>query len=295
MTATAIADNAAMTPMGEASGMPAQLSFPLAANAQVGKLQFVLIDSTGNASLADDATPNQICAGFGFPDELSATSATAALAVARVSQRWAVHAAPSTIANDGFTAADVGTPFYIADGNTPGKLSNSGGKNRSLGGLVVGLAQVGETAVRIWCGPIAQAVARATLMANSKDGAWYQISDGAASTTTAEVGMSREKMHGVAIGVDYTGDAVAADNTDYVTATVSKRDGAGGAAVVMATYDSRAANQGAATAFVPMPFALSVVAGALNLLETDVVTLTVTKSGAGKALRGSIKLSQKVI
>src|SRR5580765_644615 len=115
--------------MGENSAMPAQLSFPLAASAVVGKLQFVLINpTTGDCSLADDATPNQICGGYGFPDEASASSGTAGQAVARVSQRWAVHATPSTLSNDGFTKADSCVPFWIADGNTPGKLSNAGGK-----------------------------------------------------------------------------------------------------------------------------------------------------------------------
>lgn len=296
MTATAIQNNAAMTPMSENTGIPARLSFPLKANEQVGKLQFVLIDpATGNAFLADDATPHMISAGYGFPDELSSTSTTAGQAVARTDQRWATHATPSTIANDGFDQTDVTTPFYIADGNTPGKLSNSGGKDRSLGGLVIGVAQPGESAIRIWTGPIAQLLARAALVVNAASGAEYQIADAAANTATTEVAISRKAWHGLVTGVTYTGDAVAASNADYVTVTISKRDGAGGAAVVIATYDSRAANQGAATQHVPMNFALSGVAGALNLLETDIVTITVTKTGAGQALRGTIRLLEKVI
>ena len=163
----------------------------------------------------------------------------------------------------------------------------------SLGGLVFGLA-VDSTPVA-WCGPVASLLARSQLVANAVNGGAYQIADAAASTTTAETAMTRPKMHGVVTAVEYVGGAIAANNTDYVTITISKRDGAGGGATVVATYDSRAANQGAATAFVPMAFALSAVNGALNLLETDVLTVTVAKGGAGKAVVGSIRVVQKVI
>lgn len=296
MTATAVQTNAVLEPMSESTGIPARLSFPLKANEQIGKLQFVLIDpATGNAFLADDATPHMISGGFGFPDELSATSTIAGQAIARVDQRWAVHGSPSTGVGDGFDQTDVATPFYIADGNTPGKLSNSGGKDRSLGGLVIGVAQPGQNDIRIWTGPIAQLLARAALVVNAASGAKYQIADAAAGTVTTEVAIDRNAWHGLVTGVTYTGDAVAADNGNYVTVTISKRDGAGGAAVVIATYDSRAANQGAATQHIPMAFALSAVAGALNLLETDIVTITATKTGAGQALRGTIRLAEKVI
>ena len=74
MTILAPQQNGATSPLGEGA-IPPQLDFPLAANAQAGKLQFITIDpSTGLASPADDNTPGQIAAGVQFPDELSATS-----------------------------------------------------------------------------------------------------------------------------------------------------------------------------------------------------------------------------
>ena len=111
---------------------------------------------------------------------------------------------------------------------------------------------------------------------------------------TAERAIPSSKIHGLVSAIQFVGAAVAADNTDYVTITVSKRDGAGGAAVVLGTYDSRAANQGAVTAFVPAAFSLSAVAGALNVLETDIITLTVAKGGAGKTLTGAFRVITKV-
>lgn len=293
MTATAQL-NGAWTPVSDHNAIPGWIARPLAANAQVGKGQLVTVDpATGYASLNDGTVPSQIAGGVGDFAELSDFSSTAGAAAARLTERWFYGLAASTLSNDGFTDADFGVPFFIKDENTLGKLSNSGGSNRSLGGLVFGLAVDGTPVA--WCGPIASLLARGQLIANAVNGGAYQIADAAASTTTAETAMARQKFHGVITAVEYVGGAIAADNTDYVTITISKRDGAGGGATVVATYDSRAANQGAATAFVPKAFSLSAVAGALNLLETDVLTVTVAKGGAGKAVVGSIRVVQKVI
>lgn len=293
MTATAQL-NGAWTPVSDHNAIPGWIARPLAANAQVGKGQLVTVDpTTGYASLNDGTVPSQIAGGVGDFAELSDTSSTAGAAAARLTERWFYGLAASTLSNDGFTDADFGIPFFIKDENTLGKLSNSGGSNRSLGGLVFGLAVDGTPVA--WCGPIASLLARGQLIANAVNGGAYQIADSAPGATTAETAMARQKFHGVVTAVEYVGGAIAADNTDYVTITISKRDGAGGGATVVATYDSRAANQGAATAFVPKAFSLSAVAGALNLLETDVLTVTVAKGGAGKAVVGSIRVVQKVI
>lgn len=305
MTATPLEVNADLVPMGENTGVPAALDFPLAANAQAAKLEYITLDpSTGMGSLTDDGTPNQIMAGFVHPDELTTTDATAGNARARVSQRWAEHKAPSTIASDGFSAADVGVPFWLADGRTPGKLSHTGTlaaatlKNRTLGGLVFGLVKTGSTAIRHWAGPVAQAIARGVLMANGAVLGWYDhVVDGAASTTTAEKTIHRAPVHGTITSVRYTSmGTLAADNTDYVTINVYKADGAAGTHVLVASYDSRAANQGAIAAGVPKAFALSAVAGALNLLESDILTYEVLKAGSGKIVPvGVLEVIGKVI
>ena len=293
MTATAQL-NGAWTPISDHNAIPGWVARPLAASAQVGKGQLVTVDpTTGYASLNDGTVPSQIAAGVGDFAELSDTSSTAGAAAVRLTERWFYGLAASTLSNDGFTDADFGVPFYIANENTLGKLSNYSGSNRSLGGLVFGLA-VDSTPIA-WCGPVASLLARAQLLANSVNAATYDIADAAANATIAERAIERQKVHGVVTSVEYVGAAIAADPTDYVTVTVSKRDGAGGGAVVIATYDSRAANQGAATSFVPKSFALSAVAGALNLLETDIITITVAKGGAGKTITGNVRVVQKVI
>lgn len=273
----------------------------LAASAQVGKGQFVTVaPATGYASLADGTVPLQISGGVGDFAELSDTNATAGAAAARLSDRMFSGLPASTSSNDGFTDADFGVPFYIKDENTPGKLSNLSGSNRSLGGLAFGLAlnNTGPATPLLWAGPVAHLLARATLITSALMGGWYAHPvDAMASTTTAEKVMYRVQVHGVITGVRITSlGTLAADPTDYTTINVYKADGAGGTHVLVASYDSRAANQGALAAGVPKAFALSAVSGAINLLETDILTYEVLKAGAGKIVPVStIEVVQKAI
>lgn len=112
-----------------------------------------------------------------------------------------------------------------------------------------------------------------------------KAADAMASTTTAETVtppapcpvkciVKAVKLYGLA--------AVAADNTDYITATISYRDSTGGNAVTVAVYDSRAANAGALTAFAEKACTLTVA----NLVcaASGIFTLTVAKGGSGKVL-----------
>jgi hypothetical protein len=295
MTATP-AFQASWTPAGT-TAIPAFLSRFLAANAQAGKGQFATVDpATGYAALNDGTVPNQVAAGQPDYSELSDVSTVAGKAEVRLSERWFYGLAASTISADGFTDADFGVPFYIATENTLGKKSNDTGSNRSLGGLVFGINTIDGTPYA-WTGIVAHLLARATRVTTDFEAAGHSFADAAANTATAERAISRTKQHGVVTAVQFTGAAVAADGTDYDVITVSKRDGAGGAAVVIATYDTRAptTGQGAITAFVPANFLLSVVAGALNLLETDIITIAAAKNGAGKVLTGTVRVIQKVL
>jgi hypothetical protein len=66
-------------------------------------------------------------------------------------------------------------------------------------------------------------------------------------------------------------DGVAADNTDYITATITGTTG----------YDSRAANQGALTADSPLDLTLSPTA--VVLAKGAVLKVVIAKGGSGKA------------
>lgn len=303
MTATALANNSALQPMSEQSGVPGQLSFPLASGAQVAKHQFVILSpSSGMGSLADDATPNQISGGFGFPDELSATSSIAdGLAVARVSQRWCT-VPVSTVANDALGVADVGVPFWIADGNTPGKLSNAGGKNRSLGGLCFGLAQPGETPVRVWAGPVAQAIARGVVMANAADGgvvtypadATASTDIGSTTVSTNALMIPRDKTHGVITSIEIIPSAaLSATSGNDRQITVFKVDTLGVAAdKIVATFITTTA----LVAHQPAQFTLSTTASDLNMLETDILCYSTVHASAGAVIpQSALRVNLKVI
>jgi hypothetical protein len=272
--------------------LPSGDTVPLAASAQAGHGQALFFDASGNAALNDGSVPGLVCAGFTYPAKLSVLSTTAAASATMVHQGFAT-LPDSTTANDSFSAADQCVVAFDSGNGVPGKLSNLSGASRSIMGLVFGVDDTGDP--RVWAGPVASAVARAVLIAKSFPLAQTEIADAAASDTIAEKAISRPKIKGTVTSIEFTGAAIAADITDYITVTVSKRDGAGGAAVVLGTYDSRAANQGAVTAFTPAAFSLSVVAGALYLLESDVVTVTVAKGGSGKVITGAVLVNGKAI
>lgn len=291
--------NGAMTPFGEGA-IPPQLDFPLLGNAQGGKLQFITIDpSNGLASPADDNTPGQISAGLQFPDELSAKDAGNGNATVRVMERAAVCLAPSTIANDGFSAADVGCPVWIADTNTPGKLSHTSTKNRSLGGFFLGLVAYGSTGIRFIGGVVGQLLGRAAMMANAfPGGSLAKAIDAGAATDLAETfldGIAR--VHGpvAAVYFDVSGTTLAASGgTDYKTLILCKRTAAlPGTQVTVATADTKTT---AWTQFTSIPFTLSAVAGAIDLLEDDLLTVYETHGGSGAIIpAGKIRVIRKAI
>jgi hypothetical protein len=271
---------------------------PLQASAQVGFGQFATLDASGYAGLNGGTTPGQLCVGIGDVTELSNTSTTAGSAIGYFDAGWEAGKANSAVTNDAFTNADFGVPFYIKDENTPGKLSNYSGSNRSLGGLVFGLSDLNRPV--LWSGAVAALLARATLVSNSVVGGYaHVVVDALAATTTAEKTLARTPVHGTVSAVTFTSLGTnTANGTDYETINVYKADGAGGTHVLIASYDSRAATtgQGAIVAGVPVQFKLSTVAGALNLLETDILSYEILKAGAGQITPvGVLTVIQKVL
>ena len=282
-------------PIGLTTQLPAGDTVRQQANAQAGQGQAVFYNSAGNVALNDGATPGLICAGVVFPDKLSPLSTTAGASAVMVHQGMGSGCPASTESGDGFTAADVCAVAFDAGEGVPGKLSNFDGNNRSLLGIVFGVDERGYP--RLWAGPQASTLARSLLISQAFLHGSYQIADAAASTTTAERAIPRASVHGVVTSVKFVGAAVAADNTDYVTVTIAKRGSSDSyaSATTIATYDSRAANQGAISALTPASFALSAVAGALDLLEDDILTIVVAKGGSGKTLTGVVLVNGKAI
>ena len=282
------------SPEGAQTQLPPGGVLPMQASQQAGRGQAIYMDAAGNFALNDGASPGLVCGGVIFDPRITAPSTNAGAALTSVWTGYGSGIAASTIAGDSFLATDFGAVAYDAGNGTPGKLSNYAGSNRSIMGIVFGLSDDGTP--RLWIGTAAQIAARSLLLTAAAPLAIHSIADAAANTATAErIVAFRPKTKGTITGATFTGAALVVGDTDYVTVSIAKRDGSGGGAVVLATYDSRAAGNGAVTAFVPKAMTLSVVAGALYLLETDVVTITVVKGGAGQVLTGEFLLNGKAI
>lgn len=279
-------------PLG--SQLPTEDAVPLAAGATGGYGQALFFNASGYALRNDGATPGLICAGRITKQLAGDAGSQAGQFRCDVHQGIGTGQAASTVSLDGFDITDVCTVAFDAGDGVPGKLSHNGGSSRSILGIVFGLDDAGRP--RLWCGPQAHAMARALLIAKNFPLASHEIADAAANTAVSERIVSfRPKVKGTVTDITYTGSALVVGDTDYVTISVAKRDGAGGSPVVLGTYDSRAAGNGAATAFVPKSFTLSVVAGALYLLESDVVTITTVKGNSGQVLTGEILVNGKAI
>jgi hypothetical protein len=287
------------TPYSDHNPIPVSFARPLAANAQVGRGQFVTVSrSTGYAALNDGTAPNQICVGQGFPSELSDTATAAGNAYVRVHGSFFSGLVASTVTNDSFTDADYCTPFYIADENTPGKLSNHSGSNRSLGGLVFGLDAFSRPV--LFSGAIAWLLARSAAQLDSTLGGWAKL---AADTATGDIAahtMVRNPVHGTISAIKITSSGtITASNSDYKEINVYKTDGANGTAVLVGSYNSTVGTTtgvGSLAANTPKAFLLSTVAGALDLLETDTLYCTVTHHGSSGVIvpECTITVIQKV-
>ena len=279
-------------PYGGDDAIPHALPTPLGSSVQVYR-NWLLGVARGATNAVAQAAGVTDLVSLGFADRDNVADATAGASHMVARQSFVSGFPNSTESNDAILSSDIAVPCYAVDNQTVGKKSNHGGTNRSLLGLALGIDTDNNTPI-IYPGPIGWLLGKLAMMSDATNVAEFAIADAAANTATAERAIPSSKIHGLVSAIQFVGAAVAADNTDYVTITVSKRDGAGGAAVVLGTYDSRAANQGAVTAFVPAAFSLSAVAGALNVLETDIITLTVVKGGSGKTLTGAFRVITKV-
>lgn len=277
--------------------IPEEYVYPLAAGVTPYRNWLMgIVPTTGNGVAQAAGVTNLISAGFSDRDDLSAAVA-AGQQYFGGRQTFVSGFVNATTGADPILATSIAVAAYAVDNQTVGLLSNLSGTNRSLAGLAFGLdpdGVNGSPVPIIWVGTIAWLLARATTVMDAFCRASLSIADAAANTAIAERAMNNFAAHGKLTGVTFTGAAIAADNTDYITVTISKRDGAGGGATSLATYDSRAANNGAVTAFVPAAFTLTATVADLDILETDVLTITTVKGASGKTITGAVRANIKV-
>ena len=275
------------------------LKFGLAASvAPYRNWLMTLSPTTGLMSQAAANTPGQIAAGFCDRDSAGSSTAGAAEMVGR----WNfVSGFPnSTASQDSILATDIAAPFYFVDNQTIGKKSHVTGSNRSLGGLVFGLDDdptVGITPI-IWCNPLAWTIARGAALANAFPGGnLAKAIDAGAGTDLAETLLDNiAYQHGPVSAVlfDVAGTTLAASGgTDYKTLILTKRTAADpSTAVTVATVDTKTT---AFTQYTSIPFVLSAVAGAIDLLEDDLLFLSETHGGSGAIIpAGKLRVIRKV-
>jgi hypothetical protein len=274
--------------------------YPLAANVVPGKHWLLGIDpTTGNAVAQAAGVTGLVSAGFS--DRNCTTSATAGLSFAIGRQEMVSGFPSSTGTLDIPLAADIAVPAWAVDNQTVGKLSNYGGVNRSLLGLLLGIDPDNNTPFFL-PGPIGWLLGRIAMMADGAAAGLVAYPVDASATTsigsttvaTAALIIPRAKTHGVLTSVEIVPSAaLAATSGNNRTITVWKIDSLGvAAAVSVATFVTTTA----LVAQTAAAFTLSAVAGALNLLETDILAYSTVYTASGAVIpQSAIRANMKVL
>ncbi len=176
--------------------------------------------------------------------------------------------------SDELAITDVGRVCYLVDDETVAKTSNSGA--RSPAGLVI---QVDSDGVWVLLG---MPLANMLLLTTQQFEFVKAAADGAANTATAETLVARVPVAGRILAAYYCPSAaLTADNTDYATLSLAKRDGAGGASAAVASKATTVAGSGSWTAFVPV--SLGTISNG-TLAAGNVLTFAIAKAGSGVAV-----------
>jgi hypothetical protein len=263
---------------------------------------WLMARNASGVGVAVTAIPNLIPVGAAELDGVTAGAADLDAAVTVRGQWFTGYANSALTAGDTFADTDFGKACYGVDNQTIGKLSNYSGANRSAIGVFLGLVNstTGAVDTRFWGGVAGWYAARTAMMADGANGGMLvKVIDAGATTDTvngyAEANVPRPKLHGTLTAVEFTveGATLAASGaTNFATFTLYKRDGAGGAAVSVATLTTKTI---AFTQWTTVSFTLSAVAGAVDLLETDLLTLVRTTGASGAIVpAGTVRAILKV-
>ncbi len=294
MTAATGRVGVGIKPFGADDPIPWGVVRPLAASVSPFRNWLLAVDSNGRLTPEAANTPDLKSAGFSDQDQEG--SATAGLATNLVRQQFVSGFPNSTASLDAILDSDYAVACWAVDNQTVGKLSHVAGSNRSLLGVAFGLDPDNNTPI-VYPGPIGWLLGRAALAQdNALAGSYVKAIDSGATNDLSEDLIPRTgTLHGkvAAAYLDVSGTTLAATGaTNIKTLTISKRDGAGGAAVVVATLDTSVT---AMTQWTSVPFVLSAVAGATNLLETDLLTIQESHAAGGGIIpAGTIRVVMKV-
>lgn len=269
----------------------------LAASVAPFKFWLLGLNSSGLAVAQAAGVTGLVSLGFAERDEAAGTSDSDAHIVTR--QQFVSGFPNSTGSGDAILDTDYAVACWAVDNQTIGRKTNLSSVNRSLLGLAFGIDPDSNTPI-FYPGPIGWTLGRAAHMGdNAPGGALYKVVDAGAGTDTvnglAEALVPRPRLHGTVAAVEFAveGTTLAASgNTDFTTLTLYKRDGAGGSAVAVASITTKTI---AFTQWTTVSFTLSAVAGAIDLLETDLLTLVKTHGSSGAVVpAGALRVVLRV-
>jgi hypothetical protein len=164
---------------------------------------------------------------------------------------------------------------YAADNQTVAATSNAGA--RSIAGVVI---RIDTDGVYVQVLPPIVGAGLGQLEVQTVE--LHKLADAAAATATAETTFYRAPSARTIIAAYFVPDAaVTASDADYATATIKRRDGAGGAAATVCSAATTTTGTGNCTAFVPK--SLGTITNAA-LAAGNVLTLTIAKTGNGVQL-----------
>ncbi len=264
---------------------------PQPATSQIGRGQFATVDPvTGYAALNDGTIGFRLPAGVGVNNVLSDSDPTAGRSFASLFCGAVTGLPQSTTASDGFTAASVAQPFYIANENTPGALPVLAGVDRSVGGLVMGMEPGSATIPRLLTGPLAGLLALLVLhLKNSTAGGVSYAADALAATdigsAAAPVMVPRPATRGKLAAIRIIPSAaLAATSGNNTTIAFVKVDTTGGVALASSPVVGTFTTTTALVAGQPALFTLSGTAANLLFRSTDILGYYRTHASSGAVI-----------
>jgi hypothetical protein len=277
-------------------------SRPQRATLQIGRGQFATLDSAGYAALNDGTVGYRYPAGIGNLQGLSPAGTNDGDAWAELWEGTEIGLPQSTVAGDSFTDADILSPFFIADANTPGKLAVLSGNDRSFGGIFLGMEHGSTTIPRLLVGPIAGLLA---MLLHHKDndnaGVISYAVDGSASTDIASSAnpymIPRPQFRCQITSITIVPSAaLAATSGNDAIITVVKVDTTGGVALASSPTVGTFTTTTALVAGQPAKFTLSGTAANLLLRSTDILAYYRTHNGSGAVIpQSAIMANAKVL
>lgn len=256
----------------------------LADNTTIYSGALVARDSTGKLVNASALSTLTVVGVYDGGDTL--VSVTDAVTTDKV--RSGIARFDNSTAGDAITVASKGRICYVVDNQTVALTSSSG--TRPVAGRIIDVETAGSlggdvTGVWVLVGALdGSSAGDATVSLK------YSLANiGNAAATLAEtaimshVGSSRTIKR---ISITPTA-GVTANDTDYATITLKKYDGAGGAAVTLATLVTNVAG-GSWTALVPKAVTLSATGADLVVTNNNVFTITIAKASSGVVIPASV-------